>query len=846
MNWQIAIDGPAGSGKSTIAQAVAKELQFEHIDTGAMYRAVTLKALQLKINLENEEEFNFLEDTKIDFERQKIYLDNQDVSKAIRSLEVTNHVSLVSKYGYVRKKMVALQQFFAANKNVIMDGRDIGTVVLPHANLKIYLNANVEERARRRMKERLEQNQGNGDLETTIKEIIERDTKDSTRLISPLKKADDAIEIDSSNLSVECVVKKIMSLVFERGYKMEKELKNENVELQEETKEQKEELVEQVAPEKAVETEVSAEQQVAPEEAVETEEQKEEQVAPEETAETEEQKEEQVAPEEAAETEEQKEEQVAPEEAAETEEQKEEQVAPEETAETEEQKEEQVAPEETAETEAVAEDENPLEEDGDEPDITEVEEPSEEEPTKPTKYKELQIVSGTVVEVIPEQPETKVGNRVIKPKEERVLIALEDGQEGFLFKRDTAGIKEDEDLIDLFCEGDKVDVAIKKIFPDGGKFIFSTVLLNKRKELEKFGAELKRDTVFTAKVLKQIQVGLLMKYEEFSCLLPTSQVAVPEEEIATLVGKEISVAPIRVDYGRIRIIVSQVLADRINARVEKKAFLEALEVGQVYDGVVKNIEKYGAFVEIGKNVEGLLHISEIDHNRVFKVEKFLNIGDQVKVKVIKLENEHIGLSRKALIPNYWEEFTNDKTVGSFTTGKVLEINNSGVVMQLAPEVSGFLPRSEFSWERDVNLEDSIKVDEEIEVKIIEIDAAKKRIILSKKQLVENPWESLSIKVGDIVDVKVSKILPEGFIVAVQGVEGYLPKSTIRSIDPNSVELEQEIKVKVRVLDPERNKLVLSMRDAEEKIEKEIFKSTMSLQDKMSNTFGDYLKQSKNK
>ena len=782
MNWQIAIDGPAGSGKSTIAQAVAKELQFEHIDTGAMYRAVTLKALQLKINLENEEEFNFLEDTKIDFERQKIYLDNQDVSKAIRSLEVTNHVSLVSKYGYVRKKMVALQQFFAANKNVIMDGRDIGTVVLPHANLKIYLNANVEERARRRMKERLEQNQGNGDLETTIKEIIERDTKDSTRLISPLKKADDAIEIDSSNLSVECVVKKIMSLVFERGYKMEKELKNENVELQEETKEQKEELVEQVAPEETVETEVSVEQQVALEEVVETEEQKEE----------------------------------------------------------------QVAPEETVETEAVAEDENPLEEDGDEPDITEVEEPSEEEPTKPTKYKELQIVSGTVVEVIPEQPETKVGNRVIKPKEERVLIALEDGQEGFLFKRDTAGIKEDEDLIDLFCEGDKVDVAIKKIFPDGGKFIFSTVLLNKRKELEKFGAELKRDTVFTAKVLKQIQVGLLMKYEEFSCLLPTSQVAVPEEEIATLVGKEISVAPIRVDYGRIRIIVSQVLADRINARAEKKAFMEALEVGQVYDGVVKNIEKYGAFVEIGKNVEGLLHISEIDHNRVFKVEKFLNIGDQVKVKVIKLENEHIGLSRKALIPNYWEEFTNGKTVGSFTTGKVLEINNSGVVMQLAPEVSGFLPRSEFSWERDVNLEDSIKVDEEIEVKIIEIDAAKKRIILSKKQLVENPWESLSIKVGDIVDVKVSKILPEGFIVAVQGVEGYLPKSTIRSIDPNSVELEQEIKVKVRVLDPERNKLVLSMRDAEEKIEKEIFKSTMNLQDKMSNTFGDYLKQSKNK
>ncbi len=745
MNWQIAIDGPAGSGKSTIAQAVAKELSFEHIDTGAMYRAVTLKALQLKINLENEEEFQFLENTKIDFRSQKIYLDDQDVSKAIRSLEVTNNVSLVSKYGYVRKKMVTLQQYFVTNQNVIMDGRDIGTVVLPHANLKVYLNANVEERAKRRMKERLEQNQETGDLETTIKEIIERDYKDSTRLISPLKKADDAIEIDSSNLSVECVVKKIISLVFERGYKMEKELKNENVELQEETKEQKEELVE-----------------------------------------------------------------------------------------------EQVAPEEVVETEVVTEDEN-LETEG-----TEVEEESEEETAKAVKYKELQIVTGTVVEVIPEQPETKAGNKVIKAKEERVLIALEDGQEGFLFKRDTASIKDDEDLIDLFCEGDKVDVAIKKIFPDGGKFIFSTVLLNKRKELEKFGAELKRDTVFTAKVLKQIQVGLLMKYEDFSCLLPTSQAAVAEEDLATLVGKEISVAPIRVDYGRIRIIVSQILADRINARADKKTFMETLEVGQVYDGVVKNIEKYGAFVEIGKNVEGLLHISEIDHSRVFKVEKILNVGDQVKVKVIKLEKDHIGLSRKALIPNYWEEFINGKTVGSFTTGKALEINNSGVVMQLTPEITGFLPKSEFSWDRDTKLEDSVKVEDELEVKIIEIDAAKKRIILSKKQLVENPWQSLEIKTGDVVDVKVSKILPEGFIVTVAGVEGYLPKSTIRSIDPSSVEVDQEIKAKIRVLDPEKNKLVLSMRDAEEKIEKEIFKSTMDLQDKMSNTFGDYLKQSKKK
>lgn len=754
MNWQIAIDGPAGSGKSTIARGVSKRLKFEHIDTGAMYRAVTLKALKLNINLENEEEFEFLKDTKIDFVNQKIFLDGENVTKKIRTIKVTNNVSLVSKYGYVRTVLVSLQQNLAKSKNVIMDGRDIGTVVLPNANLKIFLTATVEERARRRMNERLLEGLEVGSFEETIQEIAARDLKDSTRLISPLKIAEDAIVIDSSNLSVEDVIEKIISLVCERGYDMEKEQKMENVEVTEEAAK-----VEEV---KEVAETVENEENAAVEEAT--------------------------------------------------------------------------VEEETAKEDA-------------------------------PKYKELQVVTGTVEEILEAQPETASGKKVFKAKEERVLISLEDGQEGYLFRKDTANIKDDEDLIDIFCEGDKVEVAIKKIFPDGGKFIFSTALLEKRKELEQFGANLKRDTVFTAKVLKQIQVGLLMKYEDFSCLLPTSQVSVPEEEIASLVGKEIAVAPIRVDYGRIRIIVSQVLADKINNRATKKAFVESLEVGQVFDGVVKNIENYGAFVEIGKDVEGLLHISEIDHNRVFKIEKVLKVGDPVKVQIIKLEKDHIGLSRKSLIPNYWEEYINGKSIENIVKGQVAEINNSGVVVTLAPEVNGFLPKSEFAWEKDVKIDEVVKLGDELEVKIIEIDSAKKRIILSRKQLSENPWNSVEVKVGDIVNVKVNKILPEGFIVAVGNVEGYLPKVTVRSIAPESIQLGQELKAKVRILDADKNKLVVSMRDAEERAErperverpertekydrraKDSSYNNPAIdkfQDKMTNTFGDFVKQGKRK
>ena len=233
MGWQIAIDGPAASGKSTISKLLANKLGFQYLDTGAMYRAVTLKALNSKINLENEEEYSFLENTTIEFIDNKIHLDGVDVSKEIRTLEVTNNASLVAKFGYVRSKLVAMQQKLAESQNIIVDGRDIGTVVLPNANLKIFLTASVRVRAIRRMKE----NETRGitlTLEETEKDIEVRDYKDSHREIGPLTQADDAVLVDTSDLSVEEVIETITRLVFERGYSMEDLTKNVNVE---ETKE---------------------------------------------------------------------------------------------------------------------------------------------------------------------------------------------------------------------------------------------------------------------------------------------------------------------------------------------------------------------------------------------------------------------------------------------------------------------------------------------------------------------------------------------------------------------------------------------------------------------------------
>ena len=206
MNYHaIAIDGPAGAGKSTVAKQLAKKLAYTYIDTGAMYRAATYKALKLKVDLNDPEAFHFLDDTEMNFIEGVLYLDGIDITKKIRSNQVNNHVSLVASHIPVRNKLVDIQQKIAKSSHVVMDGRDIGTVVLPDADLKIFLTASVEERARRRHEENLTLGI-ESDYQTLIHDIERRDRIDSSRAYNPLKQAQDAIYLDSSRIGIEDVI----------------------------------------------------------------------------------------------------------------------------------------------------------------------------------------------------------------------------------------------------------------------------------------------------------------------------------------------------------------------------------------------------------------------------------------------------------------------------------------------------------------------------------------------------------------------------------------------------------------------------------------------------------------
>ena len=213
MSKQIAIDGPAGAGKSTIAKRVAKDLSFVYVDTGAMYRSLGLYMLKNGIDIHDKdavEKASEKADVRLSYidGTQHVLLNGEDVSTQIREEEVGKAASVVSAYPQVRKNLTALQKKLAETENVVMDGRDIGTCVLPDAFLKIYLTASPEVRGNRRYLELVEKGE-NPDLNEIIEDIRKRDQADMTREISPLKKADDAVEIDSSEMTIDEVVKAI-------------------------------------------------------------------------------------------------------------------------------------------------------------------------------------------------------------------------------------------------------------------------------------------------------------------------------------------------------------------------------------------------------------------------------------------------------------------------------------------------------------------------------------------------------------------------------------------------------------------------------------------------------------
>ena len=641
--FKIAIDGPAGSGKSTISKILAQELGFEYIDTGAMYRAITLKALRLGIDMENENEYGFLSSTVLDVNKEKIFLDGEDVSKAIRSIDVTVNVSTPSKIRVVREWLVSFQRSLAKSKNVIMDGRDIGTVVLPHADLKIYLDASAECRAERRMKERMEAGVVIS-YEETLEEIKLRDFKDSTRLISPLKVAEDAVVIDSSNMTIDEVVNEIIRLVNERGS---------------------------------------------------------------------------------------------------------------------------------------------------------------------GKMSNVQFLEGQEVKGI-----------ITNVTSDAIYLELEGENKAVIYSNDLAGYVEGQKLRDSYYEGGDFKALVKQITKDhktgAPLYILSTKLYRALDDIKVFDELKEKDEIIQAKVISTSRIGADLQYKDYrdiKLFLPIKNIDLSEKAIYQLKNETIDVVVTHVNHERIQVTVSNILAVAKKQRALREAAYQKLALGDVLEGVVTQILDFGAIVSLGE-VSGLLHRSEIDHKMFKNVADLLKVGDTIKVKIIKLEDGKIGLSRKALIDHPWDLLKMQYHVGDVFEGVVAKVIDAGLIIKLTDNYSGLMPRSEYSWLVNERLDNKYAEGDKIMVKVIAIDDAKKRVSLSHRATKENLWGDIKLKRGDVIKVKIASIEERGAKVTYNEVTGFLPVSEvtttkrIQKVD-EFFKLGDEVEVQVLDCDPGRAKLLVS-------------------------------------
>lgn len=643
--FKIAIDGPAGAGKSTISKIVAEKLHFEYIDTGAMYRAVTLKALRLGIDMEDENAYGFLGSTSLDIMNGHVILDGEDVSEAIRSVEVTNQVSTPSKIGVVRSFLVDYQRKISDAKNVIMDGRDIGTVVLPNADLKIYLDATVECRAKRRMLERLEKGLSLS-LEETIKEIEVRDFKDSTRKISPLKKADDAIVIDSSNMTIDEVVNEIILLVNERGFKtMSKE-----------------------------------------------------------------------------------------------------------------------------------------------------------------RITEFQTVKG----------------RIINVTKDAIYLELEEGEKAVIYSNDLLNYSEGQKLRDSYNEGQEFEAQVKQIAKDRKTgeplYILSTKLEAEKEKLSIFEELKEKDEIISAKIVKVTNAGADLVYHDLKVFMPIRNVDLSVEALHKMVGQHLDVIVTFVNKDRMQVQVSNHLALKKQARLQKEEALSKIHEGDILEGVVVDVLPYGAIVSLGQ-VSGLLHVSEISHKLVRNANDVYKVNDKVTVKVIKMEKDRIGLSVRQLTPHPWEILKEKYHEGDVFEGVVAKVIDAGLLIKLTDEYSGLMPKSEYSWLVNEKLDGKYNEGDKITVKVLSIDDAKKRVSLSHRATVENTWGSIKVRKGDTIKVSIAEIVERGAKVNYLNVTGFMPINEvtatrrIQKVD-EVFPVGTEVEVCVIDVDPSRAKLVVSAKALE--------------------------------
>lgn len=835
----IAIDGPAASGKSTTASGVAKKLGFRHIDTGAMYRAITLKIINENTDISQEDQVKDLLsklDLRVEFpnDHQELYLDGVQLRGEIRSPEVTDMVADVSALTLIRSHLLEIQRQVGQEHDVVLEGRDIGTVVFPDADIKIYMVADSKVRALRRQKD-FEKQGIEISLEALEQEIIERDRHNAQRQVAPMKAAEDAIILDTTDLSIDeqidFIVSRVEAAKTNGGNLMtKKQTEDTPVEdTMEETADVSTESKDAVETTPVEETAEAVDQKAESAEEVketeETAEEKSEEAAPEST---EEPAETPAVSADEAQLEELAEEkpEAASDEAVEAEESA---VADSEAEQLVDAKED-VPVEEPAEEAAAESDSDEARADDSSVEAANVsagkrammndlfaeiktmkkEDLPEEQVTSSREsvaYQEL--LDNAVVDL---DQQSLVKGRIISVNDREVMVDFGFKSEGLVPRHE---FDEDENpevgqTIELFLERieDKVGQAI----------------LSKRKaEFMRVWDNVKQkyadNDIVEGTISRRIKGGMVVNILGVDAFLPGSQLDVrPIRDFDAYVGKTFEFKIVKVNEFRKNIVVSRKELLEESLKEQRSKLLEEIEVGQILEGRVKNITDFGVFVDLG-GIDGLLHITDLSWGRVNHPSEVVSLDEDIMVKVIDYDTskQRVSLGLKQLKPHPWESVIEKYPEGAKISGKVVSLANYGAFVELTEGVEGLVHISEISWTQHIkHPSDVFTVGDRIDAVVLSVDAENHKISLGVKQLQPDPWTTIEEKylVGSVHKGTVRNLAQFGaFIELEEGIDGLVHISDLSwtsKIRHPKETLQRGDEVEVKILDISKSERKISL------------------------------------
>ena len=411
---------------------------------------------------------------------------------------------------------------------------------------------------------------------------------------------------------------------------------------------------------------------------------------------------------------------------------------------------------------------------------------------------------------------------VIHVTDKEVLVDVGYFLDAVMYKDHVTKKHKNQNLKDLLHEGDKINVKITKI---GEESLYCSCLdLEEQRERDEILASIKNKEPFEAQVIKNTKNGLILKKDSLELLLPTNLVDLNKEfDPNTLVGQTVRVIYKGLNENK-RIIVDRKSLQYLELKQATLDEKNSIVVGEDYEVTVIRVAKFGAFVKFKYN-EGLIHFVDLSHYKIKEVTDVVNVGDVVKAKVIRNDEKKIALSLKALQEKPWDLFAKEHKVGDKIEGTIVKKMQFGMLCEVARDVVGIINRDDYSWDPSVNLAGMVEEGDKLEVQITYMDAARQKMTLSKKHLEYNPWNDISLHVGDIVSGSVLRYTNTGAIVKIGSVEGFLHNKEIKegiTKAEEALKIDEVVQVEVLKVDPRAWKLSLSMLSIQRRKDRETY------------------------